>query len=326
MYLQLGNIKFEGLLGFSSLSDTIEATYAQHELIGRKPRLQRTGNTLREFTGAIKLHSSFCIPEEQYGKLEFARQTGESLPFIYGNGNYQGDFVIKSISRVPEQTDPNGNVISMTCNIVLTETDSVGVIIKRIEQDKADAFARSSNGPLSAGSDVKNVNNPALSVMNENKGAQQGAAKVGDATDAVKNVVDSTPDPGETLIPKAQAFLDASPTYTAKINKQLNNITKTLDGLTTLIGANPVISSVSPTLSAAVTDAKALLIVVQTVISDIAGLPSPVNTTGDALTVLNMQKDSITKVADLLSQIKVVNSASSGVASVVATKVSVSNA
>ena len=108
MYAQLGDVVFNGLIGPSSFSSGIEAKYAEQERIESKPRLQRTGEGLREISLGIKFHSSYCNPEAQLSTLEGHRSTGEVLAYIRGDGSLLGSFVITSINHVVNQHDTEG--------------------------------------------------------------------------------------------------------------------------------------------------------------------------------------------------------------------------
>ncbi len=323
MYLQLGDIVFEGLIGFESFNDTIEATYAQHELINRKPRLQRTGDGLREFTGKIALHAAFCIPEEQYEKLEAKRSSGEIMPLIYGNGKYEGDFILKSITRSPGQTDPSGAYVLLTLDITLLEAGFNQTAALRRAQAKAGAFAVTANRPLPVNSDVASVNNPALEVANNNKVAGQAGTAVSEKFDAVDKQIAAVPDPFATSIPPAQKFMDVVPSMTTIVNRSMDDLENALIILEDLTGTNPTINIYSPTLVAAIAAANVVLSAGQTLIANLSGLPNPVTNSGDAITILGFQKDTVTLGEDLVTALKTLNTSSVGVTAALAIKATV---
>lgn len=322
MYSQLGDIKFEGLIGFESFTDTIDATYAQHELVNRKPRLQRTGDALQEISGSISFHASFCDPEAQYAKLKEKKVSGEVLSLIYGNGIYEGDFVLKTIKRTVNQTDPSGNYVSISCEITLLEAEG-NTAAQRREQDKASAFAVTSNRPLPVNRKVTDVSNPALDVANNNKVASQSGNAIAGGFDTVDKQIKRLANTVNPAIQQAQLFLQVAPSLTARINRYINNLDNALQGLTALMGANPTINSYAPTLSAKTNAAKAVLLTVQALMVDIANLPN-VSTIADALYILNVQKNSVILSKQLVASLAELNTASSGIASVLASKVKVS--
>lgn len=121
MYAQLGNIAFEGLKGFDSLTSKKSVNYAEHALIEGRPRLQRVGTNLEELSISIRLHASFTDPESDISAMETAKEDGEIMPLVLGNGVFAGEYVILSLSRTLEQTDPLGNIVSAKVSLELKE-------------------------------------------------------------------------------------------------------------------------------------------------------------------------------------------------------------
>lgn len=121
MFAQLGNILFENLNGFSEFNKSGSAIYAEHALLDGKPRLQRTGTALDIISLTIKFHVSFCNPKQQLAALRTAKNDGEILPLLWGNGEVEGSFVITDLNEVIEDADSQGNVFSYQINVSLTE-------------------------------------------------------------------------------------------------------------------------------------------------------------------------------------------------------------
>lgn len=142
MYAQLGNIIFEGLKGFRSYEETRASSYAEHQLIGGKPRLQRTGSQLMELNFGMKLHSMFCNPEAEIRALEVARENGDVLPLVTGAGFFVGQFVILSFRVSQTRTNSRGEIIVAEVTVELKETaepSATGI---------ADGFASILSAPL----------------------------------------------------------------------------------------------------------------------------------------------------------------------------------
>ena len=169
-------------------------------------------------------------------------------------------------------------------------------------------------------SDITAVNNPALAVANNNKIAGQSGTAVNEEFKAVDKQIAAVPDPMVTSIPPAQKFMDVLPSVTAIVNRSLNDLETSLDLMTALMGSNPTINTYSPTLAASVSAAQVVLMAAQTLISNLAGLPNPVNTTPDAITILGFQKDTVTLGEDLVAALKTLNTSSVGVTAAVAVK------
>jgi len=143
MYAQLGNIRFEGLKGFSNFSHERGVNYAQHELINGKPRLQAVGENLDLISFGMYLHSEFTNPEADIETLRLAMQNREILPLILGNGRVLGFFVIPSFSQDNSFTDPNGNLIEVTLSVELLESFSDDPLRESELQAIQQAFATS---------------------------------------------------------------------------------------------------------------------------------------------------------------------------------------
>jgi len=158
MYAQLGNIRFEGLKGFSNFSHERGVNYAQHELINGKPRLQSVGDNLDSISFGMYLHSEFTNPEADIETLRLAMQNREVLPLLLGNGRILGFFVIPNFSQSNSFTDPLGNLIEVTLNIELLENFSDDPLREAELQAINLAFATSQRN-----SNVRSVLPPKLS-------------------------------------------------------------------------------------------------------------------------------------------------------------------
>lgn len=105
------------------------ASYAEHALIGRKPKLQYTGDNLRSFSLNVTLHwlrtgqPAYAGYEPQIilSRLQAAVADHKPLPFSWGDGTYEGEFVGESISLVREQTDSEGRLLIGVYSLTLKE-------------------------------------------------------------------------------------------------------------------------------------------------------------------------------------------------------------
>lgn len=118
---KLGSITFQGLTGFTSLDSSIEANYVQHALIDNKPRLQRVGTNLEEINAAIRLHTAFCVPENELAKLYEMLEKSETQPLTNGAGDYFGKFVLTSVQLTTQKTYANGRILECEASIKLLE-------------------------------------------------------------------------------------------------------------------------------------------------------------------------------------------------------------
>jgi phage protein U len=122
MIFQLGNKEFSGLYapeGWSYSGN--EAVLSQYDLIGTKPRLQFSSETLEELSLNLTLRADFCNINQEIQDFETWKSKGEILPFILGNGEYIKDFVLKSVSKTIVQTFSDGTPIEIQVSLSLLE-------------------------------------------------------------------------------------------------------------------------------------------------------------------------------------------------------------
>lgn len=158
MYAQLGNIRFEGLKGFTSLEETFGVNYAQHERINGKPRLQAVGDVLDTLSFSMYLHKEFTDPEADIEALRIAMIDRQILPLVLGNGRVVGSFVIPSFSKTTLFTDKLGNIIEATIAVELLEAFTEDLLLQSFQQAKIQAFAT-----VERNSNVRTVLPPKLS-------------------------------------------------------------------------------------------------------------------------------------------------------------------
>ena len=119
--IQLGNRRYEGLLGPEALDISTEANYKEHELIGSKPMTQRVGDKLVTLSLTLRLHSLFCVVEDEVDELEKSRAIGYILGLYSAAGRYYGDFLIKTIVQRIEALNSDGSIMLASVSIELAE-------------------------------------------------------------------------------------------------------------------------------------------------------------------------------------------------------------
>lgn len=147
MFAQLGDIIFSGPLGPSSQEIGTSVNFAQHALIDGKPRLQRVGSNLDELKLSMRLHVSFCTPEDELQKLYAYRDSSEELLYITGTGSLIGYFVIRAVNRNDVQQAPNGKIIEVMVDVELVESFVPDRPAASIEAAKNSGFAIDTNDP-----------------------------------------------------------------------------------------------------------------------------------------------------------------------------------
>lgn len=232
MYAQLGNIRFEGLKGFSSLEETYGVNYAQHERIKSKPRLERVGDILDSISFEMYLHAQFTDPEEDIRVMREAMQSGEILTLILGNGSIVGDFVIPNFTKTTEFTDTSGNIISANISVELLECFNENRLEESKKQAVNSAFATSNRT-----SNVRSVLDPKLSP----------------ATLVTSNV--SKMEISTSLITQHTANVKALPQtadfYSGKIDGALNSIEKNITFVQNALAGDIQLANGAPSLPAA---------------------------------------------------------------------------
>jgi phage protein U len=148
MFAQLGGQIFENAKGFNSFEQTGEAVIAEHAIYGGKPMLQKTGDGLEELSLSMRFHGGFCNPETELNTLRNARDKGEVLPLLWGNGKLAGKFMIKAISVTVEDALPDGTALSVVASVSLKEYAQDDDLEREQTRSKNDAKAVNKKPPV----------------------------------------------------------------------------------------------------------------------------------------------------------------------------------
>ena len=236
MYAQLGNIIFEGLKGFESLSfGGDEASYAELSLIGNKPRLQRTANTLQELSISIKFHQRFCNIQDQLEALKTYKDAGEVLPLLLGNGQYINDYVITAMPYKIEDAFYDGSPINVSVELTLKEFVSYDRSAQQRLIARKRAFAIGNKRPL-----VRRPPQPETSVMVLSKNISDVNMQ-GAKTNNLVAEYENNPSKREVLVKNIQDSCNAANNKMTAIENQLAKQQEQRDKYTAL---NGIISTV----------------------------------------------------------------------------------
>lgn len=151
MFAQLGSIEFEPLTSFESFSRTDATTYAQHDLVTVKPRLQAVGNDLEEISIAVKFRAEFKNPVKAILELKAAKDSFEVLPLVNGAGRYFGDYVITSMTEAHNQCFQDGELIEASVNLTLKEYAIPDKLQQQQNAARKQAFAVGEKTPVNSG-------------------------------------------------------------------------------------------------------------------------------------------------------------------------------
>lgn len=110
---------FEILSKIENFESETEQGYTEQKAIGRKPTLVAQGEVLKKFSLNIKLHASFCNPDEIISKLEEKVKLREQFSY-YQQERYIGEFVVNKVrSNLLDQI--NGKTIYAEITVDLLE-------------------------------------------------------------------------------------------------------------------------------------------------------------------------------------------------------------
>jgi len=228
MYLQLGNIVFEALIGFTDFKRQMEATLPQHALINTKPRLARTGTELQVITGTVQFHSSFCVPEDEIQALENALNTGAILPFIYGNGRVVGNFAVSALTENRLQENGRGDIVMATLDITLKEsvvTDSTAANQKK-SQDSASALSK--NNPSAVRGKLNYPGTDSMKAITAITAAQSEAGNIDTLASKIANTLGFATHGGNMI----DLSLD-------NLGRAMGDVSNVMNGNATLAGLAP---------------------------------------------------------------------------------------
>lgn len=106
---------------FEGMDESFGGDYAEHGLIGGKPRLQWMGDKLDEIKWTFVFHAGFCDPEVEYLQLKQAVANHAALPLVFANGDYKGWYIPTEANATLKQTMRDGTVIWLEGGITLRE-------------------------------------------------------------------------------------------------------------------------------------------------------------------------------------------------------------
>lgn len=98
MFAMLGDVRFEMLTSFTDFEETHAATFAKHEVLAGRPRLQAMGNDLTAIRFSLRLHWRLGNPDTAYSGMIAAKEAQQALALVFGSGRHLGWWVIESIS------------------------------------------------------------------------------------------------------------------------------------------------------------------------------------------------------------------------------------
>lgn len=109
------------VISVTTLDSRHGANYAEHALIGGKPRLQWVGDVLDELSLKLLFHRQFCNPNVEVLVLKQAVARHEAQPLVLGNGDHLGWFVPTELSVTTTHTTDDGTLLACEVSLTLKE-------------------------------------------------------------------------------------------------------------------------------------------------------------------------------------------------------------
>ena len=193
MFAMLGDTRFELLSSFTDFEEQHAATFAKHEVLAGRPRLQAMGNDLTTVRFSLRLHWRLGNPDTAYSGLIAAKEAQQAVSLVYGSGRFAGWWVIESLTSRTLIQDGEGRTAARELDVALTE------------------FVGDPNNPLPTPGVMSGGQNPLLSLLPESVRGQAGQVAEAVQTGVrIYNAVSAQVDEVQTLITQAQQ-LKANP-------------------------------------------------------------------------------------------------------------------
>lgn len=108
---------------FSEFSRSSAGRWANHEILGKKPKSQYIGPGLDTVSFVMRFDANFGInPRKELDRLTELDREGKALPLVIGDkGVGVGLWVITGLEQQWTRIDNRGNVLIATANITLQE-------------------------------------------------------------------------------------------------------------------------------------------------------------------------------------------------------------
>lgn len=145
-FCQLGNIKFQRPHYVTGHEYTKSFGFSERTRLEGKSRLQSTGDALDVRTLDMVFHWLWCDPRASLGLLESEAAKKQAMALTFGEGTFEGRFVVTEIVGTHQHAGPDGQVRWITARVSLKEWVDDDPIVTAQRQKIAQAPARRRNG------------------------------------------------------------------------------------------------------------------------------------------------------------------------------------
>ena len=130
-----------------SIELTTEYKVNEHETIGGKPHISVGGEILKRYSLPLKLHASFCKPQEILEEIEYLASTRTTINYFQYD-KYIGDFVIERVQQKIKQVILNAVFYAEVTIDLVENPDSITEFEEQDEGENITAETVSENSNI----------------------------------------------------------------------------------------------------------------------------------------------------------------------------------
>lgn len=146
MFAQLGYIRFVRPHYVVGIEGTIGFGFAEHPHVEGKPSLQAVGDPLDGRVLDMRFDRSWCDPQAVFDKLMEEAAKKEAMALTFGDGTYEGLFVVTEVTKTFRKTGPDGTLLRLDARLTLKEYVEQDPIATAKRKKVAAAPARKRSG------------------------------------------------------------------------------------------------------------------------------------------------------------------------------------
>ena len=118
-YLLIGDLQYPVRSGLSGIRTTAKWTFPTHDRVARQQAMQACGSELETLNLTIDLHVEQGQIEPRLTAIREAASKQESLDLVYGQGIWNGRYVIESLNTDVKQTMADGTLWAVSVDLTL---------------------------------------------------------------------------------------------------------------------------------------------------------------------------------------------------------------
>lgn len=118
-YLLIGDLSFPVRSGISGIRTAAKWTFPTHDRVARQQAMQACGSELESLDLTIDLHIDQGQIEPRLTAIREAAAQQQSLDLVYGQGIWNGKYVIESLSVDVKQTMGDGTLWAVSVDLSL---------------------------------------------------------------------------------------------------------------------------------------------------------------------------------------------------------------